>query len=426
MEELRREDGEIFDAIAAETDRQHGSLELIASENFASPAVMQATGSVMTNKYAEGYPGRRYYGGCEFVDVAERLAIERCMQLFGAEHANVQPHSGAQANMAAYMAVLKAGDRLLGMDLSHGGHLTHGSPVNFSGQLYHASAYGVGSDGRIDYDAVRDAARRDRPHVIVAGASAYPRIIDFPTFAGIASEVDAILIVDMAHIAGLVAGGVHPSPVPHADIVTSTTHKTLRGPRGGFIVCRQVHAKAVDKHVFPGMQGGPLMHVIAAKAVAFGEALRPDFAEYAREVVRNAQALGQTLQARGFDLVSGGTDNHLLLVDLSNRGELTGKQAEAALGHAEITVNKNTVPGEARSPFVTSGIRIGTAALTTRGIGVDEMRRIGEWMADVLEAPESEAVAARVAAEVRELCSSFPLYAQLRRETAASAASVEG
>jgi glycine hydroxymethyltransferase len=416
MDELRHTDPEIYEAIVAEAARQDESLELIASENFASVAVLQAAGSVMTNKYAEGYPGKRYYGGCEFVDVAERLAIERSQRLFGAEHANVQPHSGAQANMAAYMAILKPGDTLLGMDLSHGGHLTHGSPVNFSGQLYRAIAYGVASDGRIDYDAMRDVALRERPRVIVAGASAYTRIIDFAVFADVAREVDAAFIVDMAHIAGLVAGGAHPSPIPHADLVTSTTHKTLRGPRGGFVLCREAFAKPVDKQVFPGLQGGPLMHIIAAKAVAFGEALTPEFRRYARAVVGNARALAESLQERGFDLVSGGTDNHLVLVDLRNRGELTGKAAEAALDRARITVNKNTVPGEARSPFVTSGIRIGTAALTTRGMEPDDMRAIGGWIADVLEAPEDESIARRVAGDVMDLCSLHPLYPQFRRE----------
>jgi glycine hydroxymethyltransferase len=422
MDELRRHDPEIFDAIARETERQHGSLELIASENFASAAVLEASGSVMSNKYAEGYPGRRYYGGCEWVDVAEQLALDRCKRLFAAEHANVQPHSGAQANMAAYMTVLKPGDRILGMDLSHGGHLTHGSPVNFSGQLYDVAAYGVDEqNGRIDYDALREQAKRSRPKLIVAGASAYPRIIDFEAFGSIAREVDALLLVDMAHVAGLVAGGVHPSPVPHANLVTSTAHKTLRGPRSGFILCRAEHAKAVDKQVFPGMQGGPLMHIIAAKAVAFGEALRPDFAAYAQRVVANARALGEALLGRGFDLVSGGTDNHLLLVDLRSRGELSGKAAENALGQARITVNKNTVPGERRSPFVTSGVRIGTAALTTRGMGIAEMRRIGGWIADVLEAPADAAVAGRVGAEVEELCDRFPLYEAFRRQHHATA-----
>ncbi|CAN5614338.1 serine hydroxymethyltransferase [soil metagenome] len=416
IDALRSTDPEIFDAVVAEADRQHGSLELIASENFTSTAVLQAAGTVLTNKYAEGYPGKRYYGGCEHVDVAESLAIARAKELFGADHANVQPHSGAQANMAAYLTLLKPGDTLLGMDLSHGGHLTHGSPVNFSGQLYNAVSYGVGADGRIDYDQVREQARTHRPVVIVAGASAYARIIDFAAFAAIAGEVEARLVVDMAHIAGLVAGGVHPSPVPHADMVTATTQKTLRCPRGGFVLCRDEFAKTLDKQVFPGMQGGPLMHVIAAKAVAFGEALKPSFRVYAQQVVANAAALADALMARGFDLVSGGTDNHLLLLDLRNRGELTGKQAEAALERARITSNKNTVPGEQRSPFVTSGVRLGTAALTTRGMGTAEMQRVGGWIADVLEAPDDDVVARAVAGEIRELCEEFPLYQEFRHE----------
>jgi glycine hydroxymethyltransferase len=422
MDALRRQDPRIFDAILAESQRQNDSLELIASENFASAAVLQAAGSTLTNKYAEGYPGRRYYGGCEFVDIAENLAIERCLRIFGAHHANVQPHSGAQANMAAYMATMKPGDTLLGMNLSHGGHLTHGSPVNFSGQLYRVVAYGVGADGRIDYEQVRELAARERPRVIVAGASAYPRIIDFPRLAEIARAVEALFIVDMAHIAGLIAGGVHPSPVAHADIITSTTHKTLRGPRGGFILTTEPWARPVDKQVFPGVQGGPLMHVIAAKAVAFGEALTETFRAYAHAVVANAQVLAETLVGRGFHLVSGGTDNHLLLVDLRNRGELTGKTAEETLGRARITVNKNTVPGEQRSPFVTSGIRIGTAAVTTRGLGPDEMRAIGAWIADALEAPDDTARTSRIADQVLEVCAAFPLYSELRKEAAAVAA----
>jgi len=373
MHALRTSDPDVFDAIVAEADRQHNTLELIASENFTSRAVLEAAGTVLTNKYAEGYPGKRYYGGCEYVDVIETLAITRAKELFGAEHVNVQPHSGAQANMAAYFTLLEPGDTLLGMDLSHGGHLTHGSPVNFSGRIYNAVFYGVGSDGRIDYDHVRDQARAHRPKVIVAGASAYPRTIDFAAFAEIAREVDAKLVVDMAHIAGLVAGGAHPSPVPHADIVTSTTHKTLRGPRSGFILCRSELGRSVDKQVFPGMQGGPLMHIIAAKAVAFREALEPAFRDYARRVVENARALAAALMDGGYDLVSGGTDNHLVLMDLRNKGDLTGKQAEEALERARITSNKNTVPGEQRSPFVTSGVRLGTAALTTRGMGPAEM-----------------------------------------------------
>jgi len=422
MSELRKTDPEIYEAIRREADRQNDSLELIASENFTSRAVLEAQGSVLTNKYAEGYPGRRYYGGCEWVDVAEELAISRCKELFGAEHANVQPHSGAQANMAAYLAFLEPGDRILGMSLTHGGHLTHGSPVNVSGRIFQVSAYGVREeDGRIDYDEVRSLALRDRPKLIVAGASAYPRIIDFEAFASIAREVGAVLMVDMAHIAGLVAGGVHPSPVPHADVVTSTTHKTLRGPRSGFILTRAEHAKAIDKQVFPGLQGGPLMHVVAAKAVAFKEALSPAFRDYARQVVSNAKALADVLQERGFDLVSGGTDNHLLLVDLRRR-ELTGKDAEAALGRAGITVNKNTVPGETRSPFVTSGVRIGTAALTTRGMREAELRQVGTWIADVLEAPNDEATIQRVARAAHELCQAFPIY----RETVADRAGAAG
>ncbi|MEJ2502210.1 MAG: serine hydroxymethyltransferase [Gemmatimonadota bacterium] len=421
MDALRGTDPEIFDAIAREARRQNDTLELIASENFTSPAVLEAMGTVLTNKYAEGYPGRRYYGGCEFVDEAERLAIERAQALFGADHANVQPHSGAQANMAAYMALMSPGDTLLGMDLSHGGHLTHGSPVNFSGKLYRVVAYGVDeATGRLDLDRVRDLAREHRPRVIVAGASAYPRTLDFAAFGEIAREVDAALLVDMAHIAGLVAGGVHPSPVPHADIVTTTTHKTLRGPRGGLALCRADHAKALDKAVFPGMQGGPLMHVIAAKAVALKEADTPGFRDYVQRVVANAAALADALLERGFRLVSGGTDNHLLLVDLSDR-ELTGKAAEAALEAAGITTNKNTVPGEKRSPFVTSGIRIGTAALTTRGMDAGDMRRIGGWIADVLERPEDEGVRTSVRSGIRELTTARPVYYVWRAEHLAGA-----
>jgi glycine hydroxymethyltransferase len=417
LHELRNADPDVYEAILREAERQHDGLELIASENFVSVPVLQAAGSVLTNKYAEGYPGKRYYGGCEFVDVVERLAIDRCKELFDAEHANVQPHSGASANMAAYLTVMKPGDTILGMNLTHGGHLTHGSPVNFSGQLYRSVAYGVReSDGCIDLDEVRVVARRERPKVIVAGASAYARIIDFAAFAAIAHEVDALLIVDMAHIAGLVAAGVHPSPVPHADIVTSTAHKTLRGPRSGFVVTREAHAKGIDKTVFPGMQGGPLMHIIAAKAVAFGEALKPEFKAYATQVIANAQALAESLLERGFDLVSGGTDNHLLLVDLRSRGELSGKVAEEALGRALITVNKNTVPGEKRSPFVTSGIRIGSAALTSRGMCEPQFKEIGNLIADVLEQPEDESVAKRVRSIVHELCEAHPLYPEFRAE----------
>jgi glycine hydroxymethyltransferase len=415
MDHLRSVDPQIHDVIVAEARRQAGGLELIASENFVSRAVMEAMGSVLTNKYAEGLPGKRYYAGCEFVDVAENLARDRAKQLFGAEHANVQPHSGAQANMAGYFAFLEPGDKILGMNLSHGGHLTHGSPANFSGRLFQVVPYGVrDEDGRIDYDALRELARAERPKMIVAGASAYPRIIDFEAFRGIANEVGARLLVDMAHIAGLVATGLHPSPVPHADVTTTTTHKTLRGPRGGLVLCREEHAKTIDKMVFPFMQGGPLMHVIAAKAVAFLEALQPDFALYAARIVANAKALGAGLAEHGFHLVSGGTDNHLLLVDLRpSHPELTGKDADAALEAAGITVNKNTVPGETRSPFVTSGLRLGTPAVTSRGMGEAEMAQIADWIAEVLEAPTDARRIARVHASVQELCQSFPLYPEL-------------
>ena len=415
MEHLKKTDPQIYDAVTKEARRQADGLELIASENFVSRAVLEAVGTVLTNKYAEGVPHKRYYGGCEYVDVAEDLARDRAKQLFGADHANVQPHSGAQANMAAYFSLLEVGDKILGMNLSHGGHLTHGSPVNFSGRLFDVVAYGVREeDGRIDYDALREQAQAEKPRMIVAGASAYPRIIDFPAFAEIAKEVDAYLMVDLAHFAGLVAVGEHPSPVPHADLVTTTTHKTLRGPRGGLILCKEEHAKAVDKAVFPFTQGGPLMHVIAAKAVALHEALQPDFKAYGVQIVKNAKALGTRLAERGFHLVSGGTDNHLLLVDLRpSHAELTGKDAERALESAGITVNKNTVPGETRSPFVTSGLRIGTPALTTRGMKEEEMRRIGDWIAEVLAGPDDEDRVAKVRGEVRELCGAYPLYAEL-------------
>ncbi len=410
--ELRDQDAAVFEAIEHERTRQLQTLELIASENFASPAVLEAAGSVMTNKYAEGLPGRRYYGGCEFVDVAETLAIDRVKALFGAEHANVQPHSGASANLAAYFAVSKPGDGLLGMSLAHGGHLTHGHPVSASGKLWNAVQYGVRSeDGRIDYDQVARLAREHRPRLLVAGASAYPRVIDFARMAAVAAEVGAIFVVDMAHIAGLVAAGEHPSPVPHADLVTSTTHKTLRGPRGGFVLARAAHGEAVDKAVFPGLQGGPLMHVIAAKAVCFGEALDPSFRAYQRRVVENARVLAEALIGHGFDLVSGGTDNHLLLVDLRRRG-LTGRQAEDALHRARITVNKNAVPDDPHKPWVTSGVRIGTPAVTTRGMGVDEMRRIAGWIARVLERPDDAESARAVEREVLELCAGYPLFAR--------------
>lgn len=415
MDHLKETDPQIFGSVVAEARRQSEGLELIASENFVSRAVMEAMGTVLTNKYAEGLPHKRYYGGCEHVDVAEDLARDRAKQLFAADHANVQPHAGAQANMAAYFTFLGPGDKILGMSLSHGGHLTHGSPVNFSGRLFHVVSYGVGDDdGLIDYDALREQARTERPKMIVAGASAYPRVIDFQAFGEIAREVGAHLLVDMAHIAGLVATGHHPSPVPHADVVTTTTHKTLRGPRGGLILCKEEHAKGIDKSVFPFMQGGPLMHIIAAKAVAFLEALRPEFKTYSGQIIANAQALGGTLAERGFHLVSGGTDNHLMLVDLRpSHPELTGKDAEAALEAAGMTVNKNTVPGESRSPFVTSGLRIGTPALTSRGMKESEMRQIGAWIADVLDAPADEARRVSVRGAVREMCAEFPLYRDL-------------
>ena len=416
MDNLKKTDPAVFDSIVSEARRQADGLELIASENFVSQAVLEAMGTVMTNKYAEGLPSKRYYGGCEFVDVAEDLARDRARQLFGAEHVNVQPHSGAQANMAAYFSFLDPGDKILGMNLSHGGHLTHGSPVNFSGRLFEVVAYGVREDdGRIDYDEVRERARVERPKMIIAGASAYPRTINFAAFSEIAREVDACFVVDMAHIAGLVATGHHPTPIPHADIVTTTTHKTLRGPRGGMILCREQHAKAIDKAVFPFMQGGPLMHVIAAKAVALLEALKPDFSDYSGRIVANAKALADGLMERGFHLVSGGTDNHLLLVDLRpSHDELTGKEAEAALEASGITVNKNTVPGETRSPFVTSGLRIGTPALTSRGMNEAEMTQVATWIAHVLEAPNDQDRITAVRGEVRDLCANFPLYVDLR------------
>jgi len=402
-------DPQVAALIRREVQRQEDGLELIASENFASRAVLEATGSELTNKYAEGYPGKRYYGGCEVVDEVERLAIRRACDLFGAAHANVQPHAGAQANLAAYFAVLQPGDRILGMELSHGGHLTHGSPVNLSGQIFEAAQYGVDeATGRLDMDRVRDQARAVRPRMIIAGASAYPRVIDFAAFGAIAREVDAVLLVDMAHYAGLIAGGVYPSPVPHADLVTSTTHKTLRGPRGGFILSTDAWAKPVDKQVFPGMQGGPLEHIIAAKAVAFGEAQRPEFRAYAAQIVRNAQALGDALAERGFTLVSGGTDSHLLLVDLRSR-RLTGKAAQQVLDDVGIHVNKNTVPGDPESPFVTSGIRLGTAALTTRGMADGEMRRIAGLIDSAIAGRADDAALARVRREVHELTAAFPL-----------------
>jgi len=406
---LRREDPEIAELIDAEVERQREGLELIASENFVSDAVLEAMGTPLTNKYAEGLPGKRYYGGCEFVDQVEQIAIDRVKQLFGADHANVQAHSGAQANAAVYLAFLKPGEMVLGLDLSQGGHLTHGSPVNFSGLIYNAIHYGVTSEGRIDYDQMRSLAREKRPNMILAGASAYARIIDFEPFAEVAKEIGAKFVVDMAHFAGLVATGFHPSPIPHADAVTSTTHKTLRGPRGGLILCKAEHAKAIDKAVFPGTQGGPLEHVIAAKAVAFKEALDPSFKTYCGQIIANARTLADALIERGFQVVSGGTDNHLMLVDLRNKN-ITGKAAEKALDAAGITVNKNTVPNETQSPFVTSGIRIGTPAVTTRGMKEAEMRRIAELIDNVVSAPEDKENSARVKDAVRELTSKFPLY----------------
>lgn len=406
---LSETDPEIARLIVEETNRQAHGLELIASENFVSPAVLEAMGSSLTNKYAEGLPGKRYYGGCEVVDKVEQLAIDRAKQLFGAEHANVQPHSGAQANAAVYLAFLKPGDTVLGLDLSQGGHLTHGSPVNFSGLLYRAVHYGVNDDGIIDMDQMAAAAREHRPRMIIAGYSAYSRVIDFARFAEVAREVGAILMVDMAHFAGLAATGAYPSPVPHADVVTTTTHKTLRGPRGGLILCRAQHAKVIDKAMFPGTQGGPLEHVIAAKAVAFKEALDPSFTSYCNAVIANARTLAAALATHGFHIVSGGTDNHLMLVDLRSRG-LTGKVAEEALDRAGITVNKNTVPKETQSPFVTSGIRIGTPAVTTRGMGEPEMHRIATLINTVLAAPADAAIHARVRADVATLAAAFPLY----------------
>ncbi|HEY3285920.1 MAG TPA: serine hydroxymethyltransferase [Gemmatimonadaceae bacterium] len=406
---LRAQDPELAGYIEEEIARQSDGLELIASENFVSPAVLEALGSPLTNKYAEGLPGKRYYGGCEVVDKVEQLAIDRAKKLFGADHANVQPHAGAQANAAVYLAFLKPGDTVLGLNLSMGGHLTHGSPVNFSGLMYKIVAYGVNEQGLIDMNEVEALALEHKPKMIIAGYSAYSRHLDFAKFAEIARKVGAILMVDMAHFAGLVAAGVYPSPIPHADVVTTTTHKTLRGPRGGMILCKAEHAKTVDKAVFPGTQGGPLEHCIAAKAVAFGEALQDDFKVYAQRVVDNARTLAGALAKRGYHIVSGGTDNHLLLVDLRNKN-LTGKLAEQALDKAGITVNKNTVPRETQSPFVTSGIRLGTPALTTRGMGTAEMERVAELIDEVLQAPEDPATHARVREKVRALTAEFPLY----------------
>ncbi|MDO8678380.1 MAG: serine hydroxymethyltransferase [Acidobacteriota bacterium] len=403
-------DPDIADAIKHETERQADGLELIASENFVSSAVLEAAGSVMTNKYAEGYPGKRYYGGCEFVDVAETLAIARAKALFGAEHVNVQPHSGAQANMAVYLTLLKPGDTVLGMNLAHGGHLTHGHPLNFSGKLYTIVPYGVRKeDERLDYDEFERLADEHKPKMIIAGASAYPRVFDFKRMAAVAARVGAPLVVDMAHIAGLVAAGVHPSPVPHADFVTTTTHKTLRGPRGGMVMCREKYAKDLDRSVFPGVQGGPLMHIIAAKAVCFKEAATLEFSSYQRKIVANAARLASAMAASGFRIVSGGTDNHIVLVDVFSKG-ITGKVAEAALGRAAITVNKNAIPFDQNPPMVASGVRLGTPAVTTRGMGEAEMDQIAGFIARALAAPDDARGLGAVKAEVEQLCKKFPLY----------------
>ncbi len=408
---LSEVDPEIAEAIYRETCRQSATLELIASENFVSEAVLEAAGSIFTNKYAEGYPGRRYYGGCQHVDVVESLAIERAKKLFGAEHVNVQPHSGTQANMGAYLAVLQPGDKILGMALSHGGHLTHGHPLNFSGKFFEVIPYGVKKETEeIDYNALEALAKREKPKMIVAGASAYSRIIHFDRLSSITKKVGAYLMVDIAHIAGLVATGLHPNPVPYADLVTTTTHKTLRGPRGGMILCKEEHRKSLDRLVFPGVQGGPLVHIIAAKAVCLKEAMSGDFKRYQRQIVKNAKSLAHSLQDQGLRIVSGGTDNHLFLVDVFTK-EITGKQAENALERASITVNKNTIPFDVHPPMVTSGIRIGTPAVTTRGLKEEEMRQIGKLIGRVLRAIDSEAVQCEVSGEVRDLTQRFPLYA---------------
>ncbi len=406
---LREVDPQVYEAIVREEERERNKIVLIASENYTSKAVLEAQGSVFTNKYAEGYPGRRYYGGCEYADMVEELAIERAKMLFGAEHVNVQPHSGTQANMAVYFAVLKPGDTVMGMSLSHGGHLTHGATVNFSGFLYNAITYGVNRDGYIDYDQVRDLAKKHRPKLILTGASAYSRVIDFKAFAEIAKEVGAYLLADIAHIAGLVAAGLHPSPVPYADFVTTTTHKTLRGPRGGMIMCRKEFGKAVDRMIFPGIQGGPLMHVIAAKAVALKEALTEEFRRYQTQVVRNAKRLCRALIDRGFKIISGGTDNHLMLVDLTDRG-ITGKEAEKVLDQTGITVNKNSIPFDDRPPTVTSGIRLGTPCVTTRGMGEEEMEEIADLIDRVLKRPKDSETLSEVGGRVRELCQRYPIY----------------
>ncbi|HEX3471341.1 MAG TPA: serine hydroxymethyltransferase [Silvibacterium sp.] len=418
---LAQADPEIAAAIEHEVLRQHEGLEMIASENFVSQAVLEAAGSVFTNKYAEGYPGRRYYGGCEFADVVENLARDRAKQIFSADHANVQPHSGSQANAAAYMAVLQPGDTILGLDLAHGGHLTHGHKLNFSGKLYKVVSYTVRKDTeQIDYDELESIALREKPRVIIGGGSAYPRIFDFPRMRSIADKAGALLIIDMAHFAGLVAGGVHPSPVPHAQIVTTTTHKTLRGPRAGLILCEQQYAAAVDKSVFPGQQGGPLMHIIAAKAAAFREVLQPDFRLYAQQIVTNAKVLAEALQSEGFRIVSGGTDTHLMLVDVFAKGIL-GSEAEAALGQAAITVNKNAIPYDVNPPLRPSGIRIGTPALTTRGMKEAEMRTIAKWIAAALHQRNNPQVLKLIRGQVLELAEQFPLYGWLRQPVEVSA-----
>ncbi|MBE9532311.1 MAG: serine hydroxymethyltransferase [Proteobacteria bacterium] len=410
MSILKTQDPEVYKAISDETDRQEFTLELIASENFVSRAVMEAAGSVMTNKYAEGYPNKRYYGGCENVDIVELLAIERAKELFGCDHVNVQPHSGSQANMAVYMAMMKPGDTLMGMDLSHGGHLTHGCPVNFSGQMYNNVFYGVRKDDhRIDMDQVRDIAKEHSPKIIVVGASAYPRTIDFKAFREVADEVGAMIMVDIAHIAGLIVAGLHPSPVDYAEFVTTTTHKTLRGPRSGMIMCKKEFAKKIDKQIFPGIQGGPLMHVIAAKAVAFKEALSDDFKEYQGQVIKNAQALAGELTKRGYDLISGGTDNHLVLLDLTAK-DMTGKEAEEALEVAGITVNKNTIPFETRSPFVTSGVRIGVPAVTTKGLKEEDILRVATFIDHALQNRAQPGALSAIREEVEDFCKLFPFY----------------
>ncbi len=409
VKHLKAVDPEVYKAVEDEERREQEKIILIASENYASRAVLEAQGSIFTNKYAEGYPGRRYYGGCEYADVVERLAIERTKALFGAEHVNVQPHSGTQANMAVYLSVLKPGDTILGMTLNHGGHLSHGTPVNFSGILYKGITYGVNKDGFIDYDEVRRLAILHKPRMIVAGASAYSRIIDFKAFSDIAREVEAYFLADIAHIAGLIAAGLHPSPVPYADFVTTTTHKTLRGPRGGMIMCREVYGKVIDKMIFPGIQGGPLVHVIAAKAVALKEALSEDFREYQQRVIRNARRLAQELIQRGFKLVSGGTDNHLMLIDLTDMG-ITGKDAEEALDAAGITVNKNSIPFDTKPPAVTSGIRIGTPCVTTRGMNEEEMVEIADIITAVLKNIGNSSAIEKVKERVKALCRRFPLY----------------